>query len=133
MSLYPFVSPFGIVNIDHNDRISSFSEKPRLPYWINIGYMYCELSALDLISSDLDMPGFLMGLAATGCLYGYRHEGRHLTINTEKERAYAEDEIANFFTLLDHQQRELPAIEEEQSGQAKSESADLFVFNEEVF
>jgi len=35
--LTPFVSPYGIVEIDGDDRVTHFREKPELPYWINAG------------------------------------------------------------------------------------------------
>ncbi len=35
--LTPFVSPYGIVEIDEQDRVTHFREKPELPYWINAG------------------------------------------------------------------------------------------------
>jgi len=35
--LTPFISPYGIVEVDERDRVTQFHEKPRLPYWINAG------------------------------------------------------------------------------------------------
>ena len=35
--LTPFVSPYGIVEVDGDDRVMHFREKPELPYWINAG------------------------------------------------------------------------------------------------
>jgi len=35
--LAPFVSPYGIVEVDDQDRIIAFVEKPELPYWFNAG------------------------------------------------------------------------------------------------
>ncbi len=35
--LTPFVSPYGIVEIDSDGRVTHFREKPELPYWINAG------------------------------------------------------------------------------------------------
>lgn len=35
--LVPFVSQYGIVEIDGTDRVTQFREKPELPYWINAG------------------------------------------------------------------------------------------------
>jgi len=33
----PFVSPYGIVEVDGEGRVAGFREKPQLPYWINAG------------------------------------------------------------------------------------------------
>jgi NDP-sugar pyrophosphorylase family protein len=35
--LTPFISPYGIVELDEHDRVTHFREKPELPYWINAG------------------------------------------------------------------------------------------------
>ncbi|MDQ7819906.1 MAG: nucleotidyltransferase family protein [Armatimonadota bacterium] len=35
--LTPFISPYGIVEVDDEDRIVAFHEKPELPYWVNAG------------------------------------------------------------------------------------------------
>lgn len=35
--LAPFISPYGIVEIDAEDRVVAFHEKPELPYWMNAG------------------------------------------------------------------------------------------------
>lgn len=35
--LAPFISPYGIVEVDADDRVVAFHEKPELPYWVNAG------------------------------------------------------------------------------------------------
>src|SRR5919199_805653 len=49
LTTYPLYSTFGIVDFDEEGRVSAFTEKPRLPYWINIGFILCEPAAFDLI------------------------------------------------------------------------------------
>ncbi len=100
LTVYPLESPFGVVYFEQSKRVTSFSEKPRLPYWINIGFLVCEQEALDFISQGSGMPQFLMSLADAGKLYTHEHNGKHLTVNTEKDRAVAENEI-EFFTHMD--------------------------------
>jgi glucose-1-phosphate cytidylyltransferase len=101
MTVYPLHSPFGIVGFDESKRVVKFAEKPRLPYWINIGFMLCQPEAFDYLKPDSDMPEYLSSLAEAGALGAYQHEGKHLTINTEKERAAAEIEMIEFFTIMD--------------------------------
>jgi glucose-1-phosphate cytidylyltransferase len=103
MTVYPLHSPFGIVSLDADDRVTGFSEKPRLPHWINIGFMLCDLAALDFLRSGRDMPEFLSLLAEAGRLHAHRHEGKHLTVNTERDRAAAEAAIVEFYTVLSDQ------------------------------
>lgn len=103
MTVYPLHSPFGIVSFEGTKRVKDFAEKPRLPYWINIGFMLAEPAAFSYLQRGSEMPAFLSKLAEEGAVYAYQHEGRHVTVNTEKDRALAETEIVEFFTLMDEQ------------------------------
>jgi glucose-1-phosphate cytidylyltransferase len=105
LTVYPLHSPFGIVEFDDEKKVTAFSEKPELPYWINIGFLLCEPQAFDFIKRGSGMPEFLSALATADALYTYRHTGKHLTVNTEKERATAETEI-EFFTYMDGRQND---------------------------
>jgi glucose-1-phosphate cytidylyltransferase len=103
LTVYPLHSPFGIITFDEKDRILSYTEKPRLPHWINIGFMLCEPAALDFLHPGADMPQFLSTMVASGRARAYRHEGKHLTVNTEQDRISAEKEIVHFYTVLSDQ------------------------------
>jgi glucose-1-phosphate cytidylyltransferase len=99
LTVHPMHSPFGVVEMAPTGRIAGFQEKPRLPHWINIGFLLLEPAALDMLPRGGDMPNYLTALAATERMYAFRHEGKHLTVNTEKERDQAEKEIPSFYTL----------------------------------
>ncbi|MBX3745401.1 MAG: nucleotidyltransferase family protein [Verrucomicrobiae bacterium] len=99
LATFPFESPYGVVDTDDDGRIDRFREKPVLPYWINIGYLVLEPAAWHPLERGSDMPAFLARLAATGRLYAHRHEGRHLTVNTEQDRALAERQLARMITV----------------------------------
>jgi glucose-1-phosphate cytidylyltransferase len=101
LTVYPLHSPFGIVEADAAGRVTAFAEKPRLPYWINIGYLLCEREAFATMRRGTDMDAFLGALARAGRLFAYRHSGKHLTVNTEKERTLAEEQIVEFLTVMD--------------------------------
>jgi glucose-1-phosphate cytidylyltransferase len=103
MAVYPLHSPFGIVDFDRKGQVTGFAEKPRLPHWINIGFMLCEPAALDFLERGSDMPAFLAALVNARRLDAYRHEGKHLTVNTERDRSVAEAEIVEFYTVLSDQ------------------------------
>jgi len=98
VTVHPFRSPFGIVQSDESSRVSGFLEKPLLPYWINIGFLLCEKAALGYLRRGIDMPEFLDSLARDGVLFAYRHQGRHITVNTERDRETAE---AQLITIMD--------------------------------
>jgi glucose-1-phosphate cytidylyltransferase len=100
LAVYPLRSPFGIVNFEDDGRIRGFTEKPLLPHWINIGFLLCEPEALAQLRPRSDMVAFLDSLVTANALHAYRHEGRHLTINTEKDRTQAEKDIVEFYTVM---------------------------------
>lgn len=99
LTTYPLQSPYGIVDSEPDERIARFREKPVLPYWINIGFMLLEPGILAALKRGSDMPEFLDQLASAGRFYAFRHEGRHLTVNTEKERVQAEQELPRMVTV----------------------------------
>jgi glucose-1-phosphate cytidylyltransferase len=103
LTVFPLHSPFGIVSFDEAKRITAFVEKPRLPYWINIGYLLCEPAAFDYLKPQSDMPDFLSALSRAGALSVFLHQGKHITVNTEKERSEAETDVIEFLTLMDEQ------------------------------
>ena len=49
------------------------------------------------------MMNFSASLAQSGSLFAYQHQGRLLTVNTEKERMQAEKELTDFATGMDCQ------------------------------
>jgi NDP-sugar pyrophosphorylase family protein len=97
VTVHPLESPFGIVQADADGFVESIREKPRLPHWINIGFVLCDREAFGSAERGMDLVGFLDTLVRSRRLRAYRHEGRHLTVNTEKERSAAEKDIV-FFT-----------------------------------
>ncbi len=99
LTTYPLQSPYGIVDTDERGLVRQFREKPMLPFWINIGFLLLEPNVLAGLARGSDMPAFLDALAASQRLGAYRHEGNHLTVNTEKERAQAESQLAQLFTV----------------------------------
>ncbi|MGZ5434787.1 MAG: nucleotidyltransferase family protein [Pyrinomonadaceae bacterium] len=103
LTVYPLHSPFGIVEADDSGQVQNFSEKPQLPFWINIGFLLCEPDAFKYLQPGSDMIGFLSAMAKAGVLFSYRHAGKHLTVNTEKERAAAEAEMVEFYTYIEGQ------------------------------
>jgi len=102
LTVYPLHSPFGIVEVGEQGRVTGILEKPVLPHWINIGYMICEPESARYLVPGTDLPNFADALAQQGKLHAYCHRGRHVTVNTEKERTQAESEMLEFFTVLEN-------------------------------
>jgi NDP-sugar pyrophosphorylase family protein len=82
----PLVSQFGVVELADDDRIAGFREAPRLPHWVSAGVYVLGEEALDRLPErgDHEQSTF-PELASEGKLYGYRHEGLWITVNTPKD------------------------------------------------
>lgn len=96
-------SPFGLVQFDKNNKVTSYEEKPVFSYYI--GHMVMEKAILDDIGEDLigmpDGKGLIClfhKLIKEKRLNTYRHTGLHITFNTMYEREKAEEEFVKFFT-----------------------------------
>ncbi|MEL0120216.1 MAG: nucleotidyltransferase family protein [Opitutae bacterium] len=100
LTVHPLRCPFGLVRFSEDSLVKTFDEKPLLPYWINIGYILCKSRLLLKIDPAVEhMQDFLFRLANSGQLQAFQHTGKHLTVNTEKERSQAESDIVDMFTL----------------------------------
>ena len=77
---------FGIAQLDGQDRVAGFHEKPRLDQWINGGFFVFEPGAFDYLteSSTLEREP-LEGLAADGELRAFRHTGFWDCMDTYKD------------------------------------------------
>jgi len=84
-------SPFGVVDLQEDGRITGFREAPLLPDWVNSGVYALGDEALARLpdKGDHEVTTF-PELAAEGKLHGHRHTGVWLTINTPKDLRRAE-------------------------------------------
>jgi glucose-1-phosphate cytidylyltransferase len=99
LALYRPRSPFGVVKFDRQRKVRSFDEKPRMSHWINIGFILCDAARVrPFLNKADDMVDFLSSLAKSGELHAFEHAGKHLTINTEKERQEAQTEVIEFYS-----------------------------------
>lgn len=96
-------TPFGIVNIDHDQKVKSFKEKPLFSYYI--GHMIVERRVLDELDDRLvsapngeGIVKLFQMLAKQKRLYAYKHSGLKLTFNTWNEHKAAQDVFLRFFT-----------------------------------
>jgi len=96
-------SPFGLVGCSADNRVTSFQEKPNLPYYI--GHMVLERMALEEAKPSMvslpDGEGLIslfQDLIKRRKLLAYKHEGLQITFNTLQEYREAETEFVKFFT-----------------------------------
>ena len=99
-------NPFGLVNFDEEGWVTSFAEKPLLNYYI--GSFIIEKAALNGVAPDLlkkpDGQGlveFFVNTVSRRRLAAYQHTGNQITFNTEPERQKAEEDLGQFYTLLE--------------------------------
>ncbi len=83
---------FGVAELDDEDRVRGFVEKPRAEQWINGGFMCLQEDVLDRLQEDSVLEREpLAGLAADGELHAYRHEGFWRCMDTYKDAVALND------------------------------------------
>jgi NDP-sugar pyrophosphorylase family protein len=97
ITVVPLESHLGIVDLDEDDAVLGFREKPRLPHWVSCGVYVLGEEALDRMPERGDHETTTFpALAAERKLLAFRHEGLWLTVNTPKDlRTAAEHVTAN--------------------------------------
>ncbi len=101
----PLISPYGIVDIGENSVITSFREKPELPYWINAGVYVLDPSIKNLlppISRDHDTT--FPDLAKNSRLRVFQTRALWRSVNTIKDwfglqKEFEEPDFAERFQL----------------------------------
>jgi glucose-1-phosphate cytidylyltransferase len=83
---------FGVTELDGEDRVTGFREKPRSEHWINGGFLCLRPSALDYLDRDSVLEREpLQRLAAAGELRAYRHHGFWECMDTYKDAVALND------------------------------------------
>jgi glucose-1-phosphate cytidylyltransferase len=83
---------FGVCEIDPDDRVQGFREKPRSEQWINGGFFVFEPSVLGRLQADSVLEADpLESLAAEGELRAFRHDGFWDCMDTYKDAVLLND------------------------------------------
>ncbi len=83
---------FGIAQLDGDDRVAGFEEKPQLETWINGGFFCFEPGVLEYLNDDSVLEREpLERLAAAGELRGFRHRGFWDCMDTYKDAVELND------------------------------------------
>lgn len=96
ITLFPLKSQFGLAELDHDNNVTNFREKPTLDQWINIGNFYYEHEVLAWMNDFTSYAQFLEFLGTQKKLKGFKHHGVHITVNTLRELEDAEQNIDEF-------------------------------------
>lgn len=95
-------SPFGVVELDEDDRVTGFEEGGVLPDWVSCGVYVLGEEALAALPERGDHETTTFpALAGRGRLGAFRHAGLWLTVNTPKELRIAEEHLAEHPHWLD--------------------------------
>lgn len=87
-------SPFGVVELDGDDRIAGFQEAGLLPHWVSCGvYVLGEEALAELPERGDHETTAFPELARRGRLGAFRHEGLWLTVNTPKDLRVADEHL----------------------------------------
>jgi NDP-sugar pyrophosphorylase family protein len=88
-------SPFGVVQLGRDDRVTGFTEAGQVPYWVSCGVYVLGEEALERLPERGDHETMTFPeLAAEGRLQAFRHHGVWLTVNTPKDLRRAEEYVA---------------------------------------
>ncbi len=95
ITVVPLESHLGIVDVDEDDLVLGFREKPRLPHWVSCGVYVLGEEALARLPERGDHESSTFPeLAAERKLRAYRHEGLWITVNTPKDLRVAQEHVA---------------------------------------
>ena len=80
---------YGVIDSDDEGAVTGFQEKPKLPYWINGGFMIFEREILDMLKSGSETlhleNDILPNLAQGNQLMLYKHTGYWQSMKTLKD------------------------------------------------
>ena len=80
------VSRFGVLEIDANNQVVRFREKPLLDSWINIGFFIFNKDIFNVLKKDSILEtDALIPLAEDGKVIAYKHEGFWQPMDTYRE------------------------------------------------
>ena len=84
----PLPSQYGTLELDADDRVTGFREKPTLhEHWINAGFFVLDADAVRRHPGDDLEREVLPAIAGSGELYVYRHRGFWKSMDTLKDQA----------------------------------------------
>ena len=93
---YQLKSNFGILDIDKNNYVKNFREKPTLDIWYNVGYILLSRDNFKLFNKFSNFKNFLKFLSKNKKMRSFKHLGNHITINTIQELENARSQIKKF-------------------------------------
>lgn len=88
--LVPYLSRWGVVNIDNQNHVVGFEEKPRLPYWINGGIYVFNKEVESLLPEKGDHEKETFPKIPKEKFLGFKDEGFWRAVDVVKDKSEAE-------------------------------------------
>ncbi|MBL7056630.1 NTP transferase domain-containing protein [Candidatus Woesearchaeota archaeon] len=86
LTAVPLISPFGIVDIDDDGNVKTFSEKPKMEHFMNGGFYVMKKDVFDSIKPNFDLErGTFEELAKNQEIVAFKHDGFWKSMNTLKD------------------------------------------------
>lgn len=100
----PLRSQYGVLQIDDDERIVGFVEKPTLgEHWINAGFFCFERSVFETVPGENLERDILPAVASSGQLHIHRHTGFWRSMDTFKDQLELDVLWAPYSAALDEQ------------------------------
>lgn len=88
------ISPYGIVGLDDAARVTSFDEKPPLPFWINAGVYLLDSTVFARFPTEGDHEtSTFPALAQEGRIAGFQSTGFWSSVESPKDLREAHDKL----------------------------------------
>ncbi len=86
LTAVPLVSPFGIIELNGKNEVTSFKEKPKLDYFMNGGFYVMDRKIFNYIKKGFDLEKETFEeLAKQKQIAAFRHDGFWKSMNTLKD------------------------------------------------
>ena len=93
ISSYNLKSQFGLMKVSKKGNVLSFSEKPNLGFYFNIGFFLMKKDNLKFLKPFKSFQNFLENKNSKLVLRSFIHKGSHITVNTISELSFANKRI----------------------------------------
>ena len=100
----PIQNPFGLLDLDENNKVINFKEKPILNHYI--GYAVMQPEIFDIIPTELIGSPDGIGIVKTinflsnlKQVNAYQFNGLQVTVNTDEDLKYAKKKIGKYYTI----------------------------------
>ncbi|MBI2019842.1 nucleotidyltransferase family protein [Candidatus Daviesbacteria bacterium] len=94
LMLIPYLSRWGLVDVDEQNHILGFREKPKLPYWINGGVYVFNRGVENLLPDKGDHEYETFPKIPKERFFGFKDEGFWRAVDVVKDKSEAEEFLA---------------------------------------